>query len=212
MKGYVKSSITTTTAPSNLARMRGFTITLLFCLENNEMTLGDIVEITGKYSQYVQRYLYNMRNYGLLQKEGPYWKLTDIGSSFLEYLKSLDNIIYNIPLYKKEIRKKYERNKKEIRKLGPKSPRQISIKLWLANSDLNGAEKEVVEVLVDHYNRTGSKFILVRDRYELAERYNLNPQTLSDALKRLTQDNIIYVWHWRSQGVIGGTPRLKPFQ
>ena len=61
-------------------------------------------------------------------------------------------------------------------------------------------EKEVVEMLVNHYNRTGSKFILVKDIYELAEKLNVSPSALPQELKHLRQDNIVYVIKERTMG------------
>jgi DNA-binding Lrp family transcriptional regulator len=55
-------------------------------------------------------------------------------------------------------------------------------------------EKEVVEMLLKHYNETGSKFILVRDQFELAERLGASPSELLEALRNLRQDNIIYLF------------------
>jgi DNA-binding transcriptional regulator YhcF (GntR family) len=55
-------------------------------------------------------------------------------------------------------------------------------------------EKEVVELLLKHYNETGSKFILVRDHFELAEKIGANPGEIIEALKNLRQDNIVYLY------------------
>jgi DNA-binding transcriptional regulator YhcF (GntR family) len=61
-------------------------------------------------------------------------------------------------------------------------------------------EKEVVEVLMKHYNETGSKFILVKDQFELAEKLKANPNEILEALKNLRQDNIIYLYRSDIQG------------
>jgi len=55
-----------------------------------------------------------------------------------------------------------ENSLKKPRSCEPKALEQISIDLRLQKSSLNDAEKEVVEVLADRYNRTGSKFIKKR--------------------------------------------------
>jgi DNA-binding Lrp family transcriptional regulator len=61
-------------------------------------------------------------------------------------------------------------------------------------------EKEVVEALMKHYNETGSKFILVKDQFELAEKLKANPSEVLEALKNLRQDNIIYLYRSDIQG------------
>jgi len=131
-----------------------------------------------------------MQNYGLIEKHGLLWNLSVLGEDFLSYL----SIVYNNII---EYRKKKERKKKEVRKKyetsQPKRHKQISISLFLRDSKLDDTEKEVVEVLLDHYNKTGSKFILIKNEYELANKLSKNPQDILQALANLRQDNIIYL-------------------
>jgi len=193
MTVFSDTIISTTTS---LSRVRGFTVILLFHLKGHELRTMDLIEATGKYHGYVSRYLFNMLKYGLVEKNGSIWKLTQNGVDFLFYLESLpnNNII---------IRKIAERKLKDGRKIdescGSKKTKQISIQIWLQNSSLDEIEKEVVEVLMDHYNRTGSKFLLVQDFYELTERLNKPPHSIDKALKNLRQDNIIYIFRLREQ-------------
>ncbi|MEM3697607.1 MAG: hypothetical protein QXQ94_08945 [Candidatus Bathyarchaeia archaeon] len=140
----------------------------------------DLAERAGKNQNYVWRYLKNMQRYGLALKNGDFWFLTDSGVEFVKYL----NFTYNNI---NDYRKKVETNQ-------PKTTKQIPISLWLQNSGLDNVEKEVVEVLLNHYNETGSKFILVKDQFELAEKLNANPGEILEALKNLRQDNIIYLY------------------
>ena len=181
------TSISTTTS---LGRVRGFTIDLLYHMEDGPKRCCDLAEITEKTQAYVHRYLRNMRNYGLVEKQGVLWNLSVLGRDFLTYL----NIVYR---YRYRYRKKKERKKKERRKKKETSPpkklKQISISLFLRDSSLDDTEKVVVEVLVDHYNKTGSKFILLKNEYELAEKLAKHPQSIIEALKNLRQDNIIYL-------------------
>jgi len=186
------STISTTTS---FSKVRGFTVDLLFHLKNRELRVIDLVELTGKSSQYVRRYLINMWKYGLTEKNGSFWKLSEDGVSFLSYLESLpnNNII---------IRKNKERIKKDERKNNescvPKKLKQSSIALWLNKSSLDDAEKVVVEVLVDHYNRTGSKFLYFSDIYEIAERFKIRPDQVNKVFMNLKQDRIVYNYRDRS--------------
>jgi hypothetical protein len=86
--------------------------------------------------------------------------------------------------YRKKVERKKKENRKKVESKGPKTTKQIPISLWLRNSGLDELEKEVVELLLKHYNETGSKFILVRDQFELAERLGANPGELLEALRR----------------------------
>lgn len=185
---------TTSTA---LGRVRGFTVTLLYMLFDGGGRCCDLAERSGKSQNYVWRYLKNMERYGLAMKNGDFWFLTDSGVEFVKYL----NFIYNNTNdYRKKVERKSKENKKKVETNQPKTTKQISISLWLQNSGLDNVEKEVVEVLLKHYNETGSKFILIRDNFELAEKLKANPTEVLEALKNLRQDNIIYLYRSDIQG------------
>ncbi|MEM0006758.1 MAG: hypothetical protein QXR89_00615 [Candidatus Bathyarchaeia archaeon] len=138
-----------------------------------------------------------MERYGLALKNGDFWFLTDSGVEFVKYL---DFVYNNIIDYRKKVEKRSKENKKKIETNQPKTTKQIPISLWLQNSGLENVEKEVVEVLLKHYNETGSKFILVKDLFELAEKIKANPDEVLEALKNLRQDNIIYLYRSDIQG------------
>ena len=194
-----------TISTTSLAKVRGFTVQLLFCLLDTPKRCCELVEITGKEHRYLWRYLKNMENYGLVLKDGVYWKLTDLGAVFAQYLDKVYSKIYEyrkkVERIQKEHRKNVERKKKEKETSHQQISSQLSIAPWVRDSNPADAARVVVGVLVDHYNRTGSKFILVRDQYELAERCGLNPEALRQALKKLHEDRVVYVWHWKAEGV-----------
>jgi Mn-dependent DtxR family transcriptional regulator len=185
---------TTSTA---LGRVRGFTITLLYLLFDGGGRCCDLAERCGKSQNYVWRYLKNMERYGLALKNGDFWFLTDSGVEFVKYL---DIVYNNIIDYRKKVERKSKENKKKVESNQPKSSKQIPISLWLQNSGLDSVEKEVVEVLLKHYNETGSKFILVKDQFELAEKLKANPSEVLEALKNLRQDNVIYLYRSDIEG------------
>jgi arginyl-tRNA synthetase len=106
----------------------------------------------------------------------------------------LDVVYNNIIDYRKKVERKSKEDRKKVESNQPKTTKQIPISLWLQNSGLDNVEKEVVEVLLKHYNETGSKFILVKDQFELSEKLKANPGEILEALKNLRQDNIIYIY------------------
>jgi len=138
-----------------------------------------------------------MERYGLALKNGDFWFLTNSGVEFVKYL---DVVYNNIIDYRKKVERKSKENKKKVESYQPKTTKQIPISLWLQNSGLDNVEKEVVEVLLRHYNETGSKFILVKDQFELSEKLKANPSEILEALKNLRQDNIIYLYRSDIQG------------
>jgi len=174
-----------------LQKIRGFTLELLFQLRNRELTAVDLVDLTGKYPQYINRYLYNMRKYGLVQKNGSFWRLTEFGLSLLSHLESLD---VDIDI----IRKKKERSKKEGRKKKESSFQrrtiQTSFSIWLENyhRTLEDAEKSVVDILLDHYDKTESKYIYCSDTYEMAKKFQIRPDQVTRVMRNLKADRITY--------------------
>jgi hypothetical protein len=175
--------------------VRGFTIDLLFALEEGSVRTQAICEKTQKPANYVSKYLSNMRKYGLVMKNESFWNLTVLGQDFATYMK------YEVLQYN-TIRKINERKKKEERNLNetsqPKKLKQVSIQAWLLTSTLDDIEKRVVEVLVDHFNKTGSKFLYFDDYYKAAEFFKATPDQMAEAMKHLKQDKIAYPWRDRS--------------
>ena len=189
-----RSHIIYYTTTSSVSKIRGFTIDVLYCLKDRMLTSSDIAEITGKYGGYVRRYLYNMQRYGLVEKSGSFWKLTHQGLSLLLYLESLNKD-------SRIERKKSERKAKEERKKSESciqnKPKQLSIQLFIKNShrSLSDIEVEVVDILLDHYNKTGSKWIYAHaGLLGLAEHLRVDYDSLGRALLNLRQDGIIYTW------------------
>jgi len=174
---------------TTLGRVRGFSIELLFMLHEGGGRCCDLSERSGKSQPYVHRYLRNLRKYELVRQNDAFWFLTEFGAEFVKYL----HIVYNNII---EYRKKKERKKKEERKLEESSPpkvlKQVAISLWLQDSDRSRVEKEVVEVLVKHYNETGSKFLYFRDVYHFADNFKIRPDEVNQLLMSLKQDRIVY--------------------
>jgi len=166
-------------------------------MKNRYLTTSEICEITGKKGNYVRPYLYNMRKYGLAEKEGSFWKLTDLGRDLLEHYESNNTIIESKRRVKE---KKSKKSVKEALKNSKSSTQNRHDSFCISNFlvdlglSLSEIEKAVVEVLIEHYNKTGSKFILVGNQYELAERLNCNPSDLPNALKILREKGIIYIF------------------
>jgi hypothetical protein len=185
---------TTSTA---LGRVRGFTITLVYMLYDGGGRCCDLAERSGKSQPYIHRYLRNLRKYGLAVKNEAFWFLTPKGVEFVKYL---DFVNIKILKYRKKKERKKKEDRRKVESNQPKTSKQIPISLWLQNSGLDDVEKEVVEVLLRHYNETGSKFILVKDQFELAERLGATPSEVLEALKNLRQDNIIYLFRSDIEG------------
>ncbi len=135
-------------------------------------------------------------------KTGSFWNLTSQGQDFTTYLKREDEFLTDYKQTNKQ-RKQIENRKKTDRKhladtLSQKVKFQAQFALWLQENPLSDVEKGVVDHLVSHYNRTRQKFIIVSNRYELAEQLQVNPEILGDALKKLYQDRVAYCVRYQS--------------
>jgi len=185
---------------SCLSNVRGFSIDLLYHLKNHVMTASQLVEITGKYRQYVNQYLYRMRNYGLVEKIGIFWKITDLGISFLLHYEEVSK--YRSMRKQKENKKKTKRKQSENSRVS-KKPKQVSIELFLQKLSLSDAENKIIEILYRHYVETGSLFVyfpmdIYQDPYQAAEYFKIRPDKVVEAFRHLKQDRIVYkIWDWR---------------
>jgi hypothetical protein len=187
---FLAESLATISTTSSLCRVRGFTIDLLFALKEGPRRTYELAEISGKPRGYVYKYLKRMRKYGLVMKNGFFWNLTILGSDFISYFERVSK-------YSIVCRHLGDRRGTEERHLEDTSRAKASLQarfdLWLQNSSLPDTEKEVVELLCKHYEKTGSKFVLIQNEYELAKEINKNPQDIRPALANLRQENIIYL-------------------
>ena len=218
------SLATTTTAWARFNRIRGFTITVLLHLKdaydkgNPFLTVSDLMELTGEYYQYVYSYLKRSRNYGFAEKKDSFWKITPLGIYFLHHKKEESKYIREAKQKKRrrkrEVKQKQDRNKTESKqKLNrnktfekPKRTIQTSFMVWLKNyhRSLEDAERVVVEVLLDHYRKTGSKFIYCSPPtiYTIADRFGIRPDQVNQVLMNLKQDKIVYSMKDRLHGAV----------
>ena len=192
------SAMSTTTTSQSLARVRGFTVDLLQTLKTGPLRTHALCIQTRKEHQYIETYLNRMQNYGLVMKNGSFWNLTVLGNEFTAYLDTEDSLTQtnkqtNKPIQHLEYRKKTDRKHLEDTILR-KVEFQSRFDLWLHENPLSDVEKVVVDTLIEHYQKTQSKFILVDTKYELAERLNQNPEDLIQALRNLYQDRVAYLF------------------
>jgi len=187
---------TSTISTTSFCRVRGFSETVMNLLDGSQLTSRQVCDATLKEGNYVRRYLYNLKNYGLIEKNEDLWSLSDKGTFLLSLSKDYTNKQTNKQI-KSERRVKEERKKSESCLY--KKPLQVSLSAWGLKDSLSDCEKEVVELLIKHFNETNSKYIFFEDPYTLSEKTGFNVETLQNALQKLRQDNIIYLIKDRTQ-------------
>jgi len=186
LNGFQDPVLSTTTA---VPRAGSFRWDLLFVLNGAQFRTCEIAGITEKPNAYVDSYLRRMRKDGLVTREGYFWILSESGASCLSYLKTVDRYRYR---YRHYLDTTTTQHQHSLNTQKPKKLKQTPLLPFLAKFPLPDTQKKVVEVLVDHYDKTGSKFLAPRDQYELSEMVQLDNKILQDVLRNLWQNNIIY--------------------
>lgn len=134
-----------------------------------------------------------MLDYGLVQKKESFWELTEYGLNCLDYFKELSNS--NSNSNRIQIGYIHTTDRKHLGNTSiRKKPKQITIQPFLRNSSRDETQMKIVEVLATHLNETGGPYFWTNDVYDMADRLQVNPDSLASALCRLDEDQIVYVW------------------
>ena len=70
--------------------------------------------------------------------------------------------------------------------------RQLDLAAFTSRSDVTDPDRSVVVELASHYERTGVKFRLFQDEYELAGAMNIAVQEVLPTLRHLREEGCIY--------------------
>jgi len=207
-------AISSTTTAS---RIRGFTLELLGLLRNDVVSIFELAEITDRPLKLLRIYLSRLKRYGLIEGSGDFWTANDEGLYVLSLLSSrkkqnemLSKRLEgpdNIKSYSSKSctgnsnagtdRQHFDNSSTTLRQHFPK---QLTLEKAFQRFNLNDCEKEVVEVLLAHYNRTGSPFKYINYAEDLQLDYSAN--ILQEAIRKLRQDNIIYIWQDRAMSAL----------
>lgn len=173
---------------TTVSKLRGMTLWIMEILRDGGLLASwQIAEQTMKSCRYVNVYLNNLRKYGIASKYDDFWLLTDSG----ECLTSLLCRDRDRDRYKTRTKQQQNNNKTSV----PKRRFQVSIQSWLRETSPSDAERVVVDMLVDHYNRTGSLYVYVPDHYALADMLKMNVEDILAAFPKLKQDHVAYPFH-----------------
>ena len=175
----------------NPVKITGFSVVILELLNDcGALINNDIAQRLNKNPKYVLRYLYNLRDYGLIARNNENWKW---------YITTQDDIIIYI-IYKEERKKKEGRkmenvsslNKNNIDKNKQHGGKQLDLGLFISRGDVSENERVVVELLVKHYERTGVKFRYFNDVYHFCNEAGIAAQEIPETIRRLKEEGCIY--------------------
>jgi hypothetical protein len=167
-------------------------------LENEALTSYEIGLKTQKRTNYVNAYLFRLRKYGLTDKNDYSWFLTEEGVRISSLLKfAINDYIKIYYTNNTTTTQQQHNNNTKVQK----KAFQVSIQAWLRETCPAEAEKVVVDTLVAHFNKTGSKFLLFKDHYAMSDMLNINVNEIGDVLAKLRQENIIYLMRDPTSGM-----------
>jgi len=211
------STASTTTTNAGATRLRGFTVELLKLLADDAMSVFELSDITDRPLKHIRTYLSRLKNHGLIEGDGVFWTASKEGRYVLSLLSSRKK--------PDEILSKRLEDRQDIKSYSPESctesskqrhssttlrlqfdytkttlPKQLTLEKAVKRFNLNDCEEEVVEALLAHYNRTRSAFIYIKFIEDL--RLDYSSQILEEAIRKLRQDNIIYIWQDRAMNAL----------
>ncbi len=176
-------------------KIRGFSVDILELLNDcGALSTIELADRLDKNIRYIRRYVFNLRDYGLITLDRNSWKW---------YISASDDIIIYI-IYKGE-RKEKERRKKGERynNLSPiyknekmqsvEQKAKIPIAEW--TQERTTTEVVVVSYLINHFNETMNKFVLSTSHDEFAELLNIPfPESaeIPKSLLKLESDGVLY--------------------
>ena len=180
--------LSTTTLP----RADSFSNRLLSELLEGPLRTCEFAKITEKPRSYVDSYLRRLRNGGLVEKQGYFWNLNEKGAYYLGRLEKIEDRRY---------RSRHNNNTTttQSRHSKPTELKEVPLLPFLHNLSLPDAERRVVEVLLDHYDKTHSKFLYRPTFYDVAELFQVSPDQIRQIMRNLKQDHIAYPFWDRSQ-------------
>jgi len=209
-------AVSSTTTP---ARIRGFTLQLLGLLRNDVVSVFELAEITDRPLTHLRVYLWRLKKYGLIEGDGVFWTATQEGLYVLSLLSSrkkgdeiLSKRLEGPQDLKSDSSKSCTENSKrrsdnssitlplQFDNTKITVPKQLTLEKAFQRLNLNDCEKEVVEALLAHYNYTGSPFKYINYAEDLQLDYSAD--ILQEAVRKLKQDNIIYIWQDRAMNAL----------
>jgi hypothetical protein len=192
MLRHDQNPISTPTPTVQICKIRGFSLDILGELySKNMLTTPEIASNLDRSPKYVRCYLYNLYKYGCIDRKDRWgWVIEPFGADVL--LLNNNNI---------DQRKKKERPKKDQRKTKETSndshttveSRQLNLSLYESDPNVTEPEREVVMLMVSHYERTGEKYRYFKDVYDFCEQTGISAVGVMELLAKLKQEGVIYM-------------------
>lgn len=192
MLRHDQNPISTPTPTVQICKIRGFSLDILGELySKNMLTTPEIASNLDHTIRYVRRYLYNLHKYGCIERKDRWgWVIEPLGIDVLDI--NNNNIDER---KKKERRNKEERKEKETSNDSHTTveSRQLNLSLYESDPNVTEPEREVVMLMVSHYERTGEKYRYFKDMYDFCEQTGTSAVGVMELLAKLKQEGVIYM-------------------
>src|SRR5450756_212818 len=180
----LESTTTTTGQKFSPQKYRGHTLEILGVLsECGGVTTREISDKTGISPRVVYQYCLRGYHRGILErKEGWGWSASPLGMLVLSLTTTTTttaNTKLTQPLHNPNTTL-------------TQNPRQLNLAAFTSRSDVTEPDRSVVVELTGHYERTGVKYRLFKDEYELAEAMHIAVQEVLPTLRHLREEGCVY--------------------
>lgn len=170
-------------------RFRGHTLTILGALaESGGLTTRELADKTGLPVNTV--YDYCRRGYlrGILEKKERWgWEITAYGG----FVRHINNYVTTTTTTTPTLQLHYTDTTPTLNR--HKAGRQLDLTAFFSDTDLDEAARAVVAALAMHYERTGQKFRIFQDIYDMADEIGIPFVDLKPALAHLKEEGFLYI-------------------
>jgi len=183
-----RSTTTPTGRPAHPQRYRGHTLTILEALaECGGMTTAEISDKTFLSRKLVYEYCRRGFLLGILDKKELWgWAASPYGLHVLDISTTTTTTTTTTDHTNTTLTPHYNHTNTTLKS------QQLDISAFLARDNITEAAGVVVGVLADHYDRTGEKYRIFADEYELADDVGISLAEVRPTLAYLKQEGCIY--------------------
>lgn len=186
-----QNPISTPTPTVQINRIGGFSLDILGELySKNVLTTPEIASNLNRKQSYVRVYLHRLYKYGCIERKARWgWIIEPLGT---DILRNNNNNIGN-----KRATTKQQKSNKRVTETSNDSrttvSRQLNLSLYESDPNVTEPEREVVMLMVSHYERTGEKYRYFKDIYDFCEQTGLSAVGVMELLAKLKQEGVIYM-------------------
>lgn len=182
----MQHSITTTTTDPKFSpqKYRGHTLEILGVLsEFGGLTTREISNKTGISCNDISHICRRAARRGIFdRKESWGWSVSPLGMLVLSVVTTTTTI--------RDTKGTEQGHKRDTK--GTQSSRQLNLAAFTSREDITETDQKVVVELTEHYERTGVKYRLFKDEYELADAMKIPVVDVLPTLRHLREEGCIY--------------------